>query len=288
MTFVATSIRRIPIGLWAVLLGAAILRIAYLLEYAASPEWAMLTVDNYYHIHWAESIAGGNIFGSTTYFRAPLYIYCLAFLSAATDALVIAARVFGITIGLASIAMTYAIGSKIGSARVGLIAAALHAIYPVTLYFESEILLDPLFMLLLQIALYRFLVWDERRRNVDLFWTGLALGLASITRPTSLTLAALALIAIVMYRDRWGMTVRRATLFLAGLFLIVAPISIRNSVVSGEFVLISSQGGINLFIGNHAKADGVSATLRPVDHCCQEKCPLTGRMPQSTLSCPIR
>ncbi|MCA9753304.1 MAG: tetratricopeptide repeat protein, partial [Gemmatimonadetes bacterium] len=43
--------------------------------------------------------------------------------------------------------------------------------------------------------------------------------------------------------------------------LVVAPIAIRNHQVSGEWIPLSWQGGINLYLGNHPGADGVSATL---------------------------
>ncbi|MFZ1682555.1 MAG: hypothetical protein WAU88_00355, partial [Candidatus Zixiibacteriota bacterium] len=51
-----------------ILLAVALaIRIWYLIHYRSMPEWDHLSVDNYYHHHWAQSIAGGNIFGDTTY-----------------------------------------------------------------------------------------------------------------------------------------------------------------------------------------------------------------------------
>ena len=66
-------------GLLLVLLLACLIRIYYLLEYSSLPDWDMLTVDNYYHHHWALSIAGGDVLGDTTYFRAPFYVFCLGY-----------------------------------------------------------------------------------------------------------------------------------------------------------------------------------------------------------------
>ena len=61
-----------------IMLAALLLRIIYLIIYSSMPEWNMLTVDNQYHFNWAKDIASGNIFGDTTYFREPFYIFCLA------------------------------------------------------------------------------------------------------------------------------------------------------------------------------------------------------------------
>ena len=54
-----------------------------------------------------------------------------------------------------------------------------HAALPIAIYFESELLLDPLFTLLLQLAVWRLLIWMESERQIDLFQAGLAFGLAS-------------------------------------------------------------------------------------------------------------
>ena len=57
-------------------------------------------------------------------------------------------------------------------------------------------------------------------------------------------------------RLRWG------ALFLAGLFLILLPVGLRNFTVGGEFKLTTSQFGPNLFIGNNPAADGTYGSVR--------------------------
>ena len=43
--------------------------------------------------------------------------------------------------------------------------------------------------------------------------------------------------------------------------LALIPEVVRNAVVANDFVLISSNGAINLYIGNNEKADGTSARI---------------------------
>jgi tetratricopeptide (TPR) repeat protein len=43
--------------------------------------------------------------------------------------------------------------------------------------------------------------------------------------------------------------------------VVILPVTVRNLVVADEQVLIASQGGINLYIGNNDAADGVSAVM---------------------------
>ncbi|MBN1551466.1 tetratricopeptide repeat protein, partial [bacterium] len=46
---------------------------------------------------------------------------------------------------------------------------------------------------------------------------------------------------------------------ILGVVLCIAPVSIRNLAVEGEWVTISSHGGINFFIGNNPTSDGHTA-----------------------------
>ena len=218
-------------------------------------------MDNYYHLHWAWSIAEGNIFGDTTYFRAPFYVYCLAALQAALGASLWVARGFGLLIGLGSILMTYALGRRVFGHRAGLFAALLHAVYPWIMYFESELLLDSLFTLLMQAGLYLYLVWLNRLSHRLALATGLIIGLAAITRPTILILLPLLLIFAWRARPAPKSRVLAVLLLLVGVSSPIVPIFVRNLVVASDPVLISSQGGVNFFIGNNAWADGVSAVM---------------------------
>ncbi|MFZ5979212.1 MAG: glycosyltransferase family 39 protein [Candidatus Zixiibacteriota bacterium] len=250
------------ITLTVIIIAALVLRVYYIFQYAALPDWDQLTIDNYYHHHWAQTIANGHIFGDTTYFRAPFYIYCLGFLYALFGFSYWVGRLFGIAIGLASILMTYMTGRRLFNPRLGLIAAAIQTVYPVIIFFESELLLDPLFMLLLQFAVYRFLVWRDRPEYRQIFICGLLFGLAAITRPTALALAGV-IILLVLFKDKKIVreNLKTAVLFVVGLFLIISPIFVRNLAVARDPVLIASQGGINLYIGNNDTADGSSAAL---------------------------
>jgi tetratricopeptide (TPR) repeat protein len=53
-----------------------------------------------------------------------------------------------------------------------------------------------------------------------------------------------------------------AATFLAGVAIVVLPVAIRNSVVSGGFYVTTSQFGPNFYIGNNARSDGTYQSLR--------------------------
>ncbi len=245
-----------------IILGISLLiRILYLWSYHNLPDWYQLTIDNNYHVHWAEVIASGNILGDTTYFRAPFYVYCLAFLYAVFGTSLWVARLFGLLVGVASVSLTYLIGKKLFDKKTGLIAAGIHSMYPIVVYFESELLLDSLFMFLVQFTFYRLLIWIEQPTKKQAFIIGLFLGLAAITRPTILVLVPLLLITAGIYRKKITAFKMQLLVFFLGTVLFIAPVFIRNLLVAGDPVLIASQGGINFYIGNNEVADGVSAIM---------------------------
>ena len=52
----------------------------------------------------------------------------------------------------------------------------------------------------------------------------------------------------------WG---RDALWLCAGVLLTVLPATLRNRVASGQWVPVTTNFGINLYLGNHAGADGL-------------------------------
>ncbi len=244
-----------------VMIIAAVVRTVYLVCYADLADWSQLTIDNYYHHNWAQVLAGGDLLGDTTYFRAPFYVYCLAALYALLGASLWVGRIFGAIVGLASVLATYHLGRRVFNSKLGLAAAAIHAVWPTMLYFEAELLLDPLFALLMQLGVLMWLKWRDTGVTRDLALSGSLLGLACITRPTGLVVLVLLAVLALFVRERGLSTWRAAPIFLFSGLIFIAPIAVRNLAVAGDPVLIASQGGINLYIGNNAGADGVSASL---------------------------
>lgn len=267
MPDIRKSLPGIPSGLLLILVGAVVLRVIYLYCYSSLPDWEQLTVDNYYHHHWAQTIAAGNVVGDTTYFRAPFYVWCLGALYALFGSSLWVARVFGAAAGLATVAVTYFLARRIYDHRAGLVAAALFAVLPTPLYFEAEILLDPLFTLLFICAIYFLVVWLDTGYSRNAVLSGLMIGLATLTRPTALILlfvmAAFLLFSHRTNTRRW----HQMALLVAVCAAVVGITFARNLVVAGDPVIIASQGGINLYLGNHEHADGVSAAMpEPYGH----------------------
>ncbi len=256
----------------ALLLFAALIRIVYLYLYSRQSIWSDIVVDSLYHLNWADSIASGDILGQQTYFRAPLYVYLLALCRALAPDSILLPRLMGSALGVVSIFVTYLLVRRTVSGATGrnmaLIAGVFQALYPSVIFFEAELLVDFLFAFLLQVTVYRLLIANDRKTTGAFVVAGIALGLASLTRPTALAL--IPFFAFFAYRygvassNKLGKSRRNVTgalALVAATLLVIAPVTVRNYLVGGDLTLIASSGGVNFFIGNNAESNPVSASL---------------------------
>src|SRR5262249_22248446 len=137
-------------------------------------------------------------------------------------------------------------GARLFGPKVGVGAGLGAALYGTLVYFDGE-LLAPTLTITLQLVALALAVEAGSATRLGAWWllSGLAEGLAAVVTATSLVLLpALALFAR-----------KRALLVLAGAALAILPVTVQNLVLGGELVLISSNGGINLYIGNNPRYD---------------------------------
>jgi tetratricopeptide (TPR) repeat protein len=79
--------------------------------------------------------------------------------------------------------------------------------------------------------------------------------LAVLDRTNLLVFVAAAVPLFLVYVKRLGW--RRVVAYFAPIAAIVLAVTLRNGVVGGDFVLVSSQGGLNFYLGNSPTAAGV-------------------------------
>jgi tetratricopeptide (TPR) repeat protein len=232
----------------------------FFLPYSSSA--AHLSIDGLYHYNWAVKILEGRLLAGAPYFRAPFYPYFLALLFMITGKSLLFVRLVQILGGVTIIALIYVLARRFSGVPAAILAALFAIFYPITTFFEGELLLDWLFTLLGLVS-FLFLTRSSSRPQHP-FWGGLFFGLAAVTRPTILALLPIAIIAVALGQN--AKPVRFARLrplgaLLCGVFLVVLPVTVINYATSDSFILISYQGGINFYIGNNDNADGLSSRL---------------------------
>ena len=208
-------------------------------------------LDTQAYVELAQRVIGGDWgLGPGLYYVSPLYIYFLAIFKSLFGSYT-AVRVLQTILGTAGLSAVFLIAREWFDARVAWIAAALAALTGLFTFYEALILqtaLDAAFTAAALLALTYAL-----RRSNPRWWlaTGVIFGLQTMNRP-NVAIAAAGIIVVLLALRRW-----RPSLVLAvGLVLGLSPAAIRNVVVAHEFSLLSSHGGLNFYIGNHAGANG--------------------------------
>lgn len=265
----SSTARRLP---WIVLAVAALVRLAAAVTLDDHPLLQPSgELDTSVYVALARQVASGDwrLHDGRAFYVSPLYLYFLAAIVATvreTSAL-FAARVVQACLGTLAVGFVWDTARRWLGTREGGVAGVLAALCGVFVYYEIQILqaaLDPVLTALGLWLLTRALL--ERRRA---WWlaTGAALGLHVLNRPNMLAWALLAplagLIVATRARDARSSRARAAAplIALVGTALVVGPVTLRNYAETGTFTLVTSHGGLNLYIGNHAGADGTYQAL---------------------------
>ena len=267
-----TSSRITWIALAIILLAGAALRASYLREIVDTPEFTSPLADPAFHDYWARSILSGDWtppageenprIAEVPYQRPPGYPYFLALSYALTGKSYLGARIVQMIVGLGTAVLAFFLGRALFSRAAGLLLAAFCATYWVFIYFEGE-LHAPVLISALNLALLLALtLWAKRPTMTRAVVAGLLLGIGALVQSTTLLFAPVGAAWMALSGGKLGARAKRDALaFLVATVVAVAPATIRNWVVAKDFVAISSNGAINLFIGNNPEADGVSVRI---------------------------
>lgn len=251
---------RARIALLAIVVLAFVLRVVYVLQSQSSPYFDEPQMDALYHVEWARAFASGAEHQPGPFFRAPLYPWFLGLVFRLFGDGLLLPRLVQAGIGALSCALVYAVAARAFDRRTGLVAAALCASYWMLVYFDGELLLPVLEVPTSLLAILFALRWGERPTTGRAALFGLALGLAAIVRPNVLLWAPL-VGGWMLLRSGPGLAVRARHALAAALATLapILPLTAYNAFAGHDAVLISSQGGVNFWIGNNPASDGSTA-----------------------------
>ena len=163
--------------------------------------------------------------------------------------------ILNVLIGVFIVWLSYAIALRYLGQKPAQIAAILVACWPILIQFTTILASELIFIALILSAIY---VWGSAKLSPILraiIWGALVCG-ATYVRPTALPLLAL-LPALAWFAQRniraCMLSFCIATVTAALLF---SPWVVRNYQHFGEFVLVSANGGVNLWMGNNPNSNG--------------------------------
>ena len=261
--------RRVWLAFLCILLVGLALRVLYFRELVNQPDFTTPSVDAQFHDYWARALVTGDWtpprgggdpqIRETPYLRPPGYPYFLALIYRLAGLSYAAPRVVQIGLGLLSCVLGFLFARRWYGSGVGLIWAALMSTYWVPIYFEGELHAPALLIVLLLAVAFVAAGLTERFSISRGGAAGMLLGLAALVRPNVLLLvpAIVVWVAWIAYRRCSARGLLGVAMgLLLGTVVVIAPVTIRNYRVSGDFIPITANAGINLFIGNNPTADG--------------------------------
>jgi 4-amino-4-deoxy-L-arabinose transferase-like glycosyltransferase len=164
--------------------------------------------------------------------------------------------ILNIALSSAIVGLTIWLGRIFFNDTIGLIAGGLMAIWPTEVAFVTILSSELPFTLLFLLG---FVAWFSIRITnwfVRAVASGLAFGAATYVRPAAI------LLPIVLWLSalpNWRKLRERLPVLLLAIIVIgvtIAPWSIRNTKLFGHFVMLSTNGGVTLWIGNNPNSTG--------------------------------
>jgi tetratricopeptide (TPR) repeat protein len=245
---------KILIAILAMALG---IRLVYLYQISDSPLLEVLLIDSQYYDQTAQIVASGSGSEERIFFMNPYYTYYLALIYALAGHSWMTALVVQALIGTASCALIYGIGRLLISSTVGLLAAAMAALYGPLVFYDGALLTANPIVFYNLASLYLLLLWYQRQRSGYLIASGIALGLSTTGRGL--------ILMFVMLLPVWFYLQRRSTeevltcwaWVLLGVLCVLLPVGLRNRSIGGEFAMTPSGTGMAFYVGNHEGATGI-------------------------------
>ena len=251
-----------------------IFRIAYVSELYNTPIFHHPEIDALYHNYWGKGLATGNwippldhdypAIQENAFFKPPGTPYFLASIYLLFGNNILYPKIAFIILGLFSCILLYLLVRELFNEFSGRIAALIFATYWGFIYYEATSL-EPTLVVFFNILCFLLIYkWLKLRRKWCFVLSAIVIGVSALTRPN--ILLCIPFIGLLFVYSEWknNKTLLRA-LTIGFLWCLIAgftilPATIRNFIVSGEFVPVNSQAGITFYTGNNPHANGYIAT----------------------------
>ena len=241
------------------------LKLVFILQSRDSIQITVPILDAKYYDDMAQDIARGHVMRKEAFFMGPLYPYIMALVYSVLGRNIMLMRLVQISGGALTVVLTYLIGLKVFRPSNAMLGALMLMLYGAITYYEGQMLMmwlgTLLNLLLLYVLLYR--PWKTRAYSLlghhfayRYILAGALLGLSSLARASILIMLPGILIWLILI-DKGERRFIRAAVFIISVVIVIVPVTIHNYVASNDLVFITSNYGLNIYIGNSEEAAGV-------------------------------
>ncbi|MFQ5455960.1 MAG: tetratricopeptide repeat protein [Nitrospirota bacterium] len=260
-------------------------RLLYIYSTGLNPLITSLLIDALSYDRWARKIAGGDWLGSEVFYQDSLYPYLIAVIYKISGYSITVVKIFQAALSSFTCIIIYRISKQVFNRHTGVIAGILFAFYSPLIFYDGMLLKSSVEIFSISLLILSLITASERPILKNWFISGIFFGIAALARgnififlpfiiayiflkhlkglnclsPLTLTLSPKGRGKGERERANLSHLLKEMTGLLAGIIIIVSPVTIRNYIVGDDFVLTTAHTGINFYIGNNPEATGVHA-----------------------------
>lgn len=247
----------VPVLFWIILGAGLLIRLTYLWASRKSPFYEPVILDpNYYH-EWARGIVlRGQVSPYPVFYGLPLYPFFIALCyKIFSGSLFFVKLVQSVLLGSLTLYLSFRIGDRMAGRSVGLLAAFLGAFYGPLFFHEQILIPETLAVPLYALTLWYSILLAEKITPIRTVLLGVFAALAALTKAGVVPFLFL-YVSYLKFRKR-SLSWKGVSVIFISFFAVLSPVTTYNVIHGKDFVLLTSHGGYNFYVGNNPSAEGV-------------------------------
>ena len=250
--------------LLSLLLFSAAVRMVFFFQLNQTDLASIPLLDSETYRDWAVRLVNGDWGRYETYWMGPLYPHFLALIYLGSSVDSQAPLLIQLAMSLVNVWLVFVFTRRLlpdDDGLIALAATALYAFYGAPVFYAGNLLMATLVTTLYLLSG----LWGLRALRVPAVknWLvlGVLIGVTGLARGNTLLLAAAFPVLLWMAVPPVSARLKNIAALVLGVVLMLAPVTLRNLIIAEDFVLLTSNGGVNLLIGQQHEYKGIFAPV---------------------------